>query len=151
MYSSRTIIGLLELLFKEPPCTERYARWCERTVNKIGEILFCFLLLDLIFFAAWQAAFITVRSSAIRPGTNKTVMEKLTNIVKGTMAHLVHVCNGKVIYQIRSGVHLYQLEIDSTEKEWETTYLTPSFKSITLMRWIRKGLEQNDGTFIKLK
>lgn len=78
-------------------------------------------------------------------------MEKLTSIVKGTTAHLVHVCNGKVIYQIRSGDHLYQLEIDSTEKEWETTYLTPSFKSITLMRWIRKGLEQNDGTFIKLK
>jgi hypothetical protein len=78
-------------------------------------------------------------------------MEKLTSIVKGTRAHLVHVCSGKVIYQIRSGDHLYQLEIDSTEKEWEATYLTPSFKSITLMRWIRKGLEQNDGTFIKLK
>jgi hypothetical protein len=78
-------------------------------------------------------------------------MEKLTRIVKGTTAHLVHVCNGKVIYQIPAGEHLYQLEIDSTEKEWETTYLTPSFKSITLMRWIRKGLEQQDGTFIKLK
>jgi len=78
-------------------------------------------------------------------------MEKLTNIVKGTMTQLVHVCNGKVIYQISSGNHLYQLEIDSTEQERETTYLTPSFKSITLMRWIRKGLEQNDGTFVKLK
>jgi hypothetical protein len=78
-------------------------------------------------------------------------MEKLTSIVKGTMAQLVHVCNGKVIYQIRAGAHIYQLEIDSTEKEWETTYLMPSFKSITLMRWIRKGLEQNDGSFIKLK
>ena len=79
------------------------------------------------------------------------MMEKLTNIVKGTMANLVHVCNGKVIYQIDTGEHLYQLEIDSTQQEWETTYLVPSFKSITLMRWIRKGLEQNDGTFIKLK
>ncbi len=78
-------------------------------------------------------------------------MEKLTNIVKGTMANLVHVCNGKVIYQIRSGIHLYQLEINSTEQEWESTYLIPSFKSITLMRWIRKGIESNDGTFIKLK
>ena len=67
------------------------------------------------------------------------------------MARLVHVCRGKVIYQIQSGMHLYQLEIDSNDKEWESTYLLPSFKSITLMRWIRKGLENNDGTFIQLK
>lgn len=78
-------------------------------------------------------------------------MEKLTNIVKGTMAHMVHVCNGKVIYQIENGEHLYQLEIDSNQKEWETTYLLPSFKAITLMRWIRSGMEKNDGTFIQLK
>lgn len=86
-----------------------------------------------------------------RIGIKQNEMEKLTNIVKGTMANLVHVCNGRVIYQISSGDHLYQLEINSNEKEWESTYLTPSFKSITLMRWIRKGLEQNDGTFIKLR
>ena len=67
------------------------------------------------------------------------------------MARLVHVCNGKVIYQIEAGNHLYQLEIDSTQQEWESTYLVPSFKAITLMRWIRKGMEANDGTFIKLK
>lgn len=78
-------------------------------------------------------------------------MEKLTNIVKGTMANMVHVCNGKVIYQISTGDHLYQLEIDSNQQEWEATYLLPSFKSITLMRWIRKGLENKDGTFIQLK
>jgi len=28
---------------KEPPCTERYARWCERTVGKI----ITYLLLDV--------------------------------------------------------------------------------------------------------
>jgi hypothetical protein len=78
-------------------------------------------------------------------------MEKLTSIVKGTMANLVHVCNGKVIYQIQTSNHLYQLEVDSTQQEWEYTYLAPSYKAITLMRWIRKGLESNDGTFIKLK
>ena len=78
-------------------------------------------------------------------------MEKLTNIVKGTMANMVHVCNGKVIYQIQNGSHLYQLEVDSTQQEWESIYLLPSFKAITLMRWIRKGIENNDGTFIKLK
>ena len=78
-------------------------------------------------------------------------MERLTTIVKGTMANMVHVCGGKVIYQIDTRNHLYQLEIDSNQQEWETTYLTPSFKSITLMRWIRKGIESKDGTFIKLK
>ena len=78
-------------------------------------------------------------------------MEKITSIVKGTRANLVHVCNGKVIYHIQTSEHLYQLELDSTQQEWECTYLVPSFKSITLMRWIRKGLENNDGSFIKLK
>lgn len=75
----------------------------------------------------------------------------MTSIVKGTMANMVHVCNGKVVYQISTTHHLYQLEIDSTEAEWGSTYLLPSFKAIKLMRWIRKGLENNDGTFIKLK
>jgi hypothetical protein len=84
-------------------------------------------------------------------GSKLYVMEKLKNIVKGTTANMVHVCNGKVIYQIQTGEHLYQLEVDSTQEEWETTYLLPSFKSITLMRWIRQGLENQDGTFIKLK
>ena len=78
-------------------------------------------------------------------------MEKLTSIVRGTMANMVHVCNGKVIYQIDTGTHLSQLEVNSNEKEWETTYLIPSFKAITLMRWIRQGIEMNDGTFIKLR
>ena len=78
-------------------------------------------------------------------------MEKITSIVKGTMANMVHVCNGKVIYHIETGNHLYQLEVDSTLQEWETTYLLPSFKAITLMRWIRMGLENKDGTFIKLR
>ena len=78
-------------------------------------------------------------------------METLTAIVKGTTAQLVHVCNGKVFYQIDTGNHLYQLEVDSTDREWETTYLMPSFKSITLMRWIRRGIEQGDGTFITLR
>jgi len=78
-------------------------------------------------------------------------MENLKQIVKGTHARLMHVCSGKVVYQIETANHLYQLEIDSTEKEWEFTYLTPEFKSITLMRWIRKGIESGDGSFICLR
>jgi hypothetical protein len=78
-------------------------------------------------------------------------MENLKEIVKGTQARLTHICNGKAIYQIETANHLYQLEIDSTAEEWETTYLIPEFKSITLMRWIRKGMEAQDGSFIRLK
>ena len=105
----------------------------------------------MVFFAAWQAAFYNHPDHCHWTGTTESIMEKLTNIVKGTTANLVHVCNGKAIYQIQTPGHLYQLELDSTDKEWETTYLVPSFKSITLMRWIRKGIEAGDGTFIKLK
>jgi hypothetical protein len=108
-----------------------------------------------LFFCSFlqygRLPFIIAGSAAIGLALKKIVMEKLTTIVKGTMAYLVHVCNGKVIYRIQTENHLYQLEVDSTQKEWETTYLEPSFKSITLMRWIRKGMENNDGTFIKLK
>ncbi len=78
-------------------------------------------------------------------------METLKQIVKGTTARLTHVCNGRVIYQIQTAQHLYQLEIDSTRQEWETTYLLPEFKSITLMRWIRMGMEAGDESFIRLK
>lgn len=78
-------------------------------------------------------------------------MESLIHIVKGTTAHLVHVCKGKVVYQIKTQSHLYQLEINSMEEEWETTYLLPEFKSITLMRWIRQGLKSEDGSFIRLR
>lgn len=78
-------------------------------------------------------------------------MENLINIVKGTTAQLVHVCSGKVVYQIKTNNHLYQLEIDSREQEWETTYLTAEFKSITLMRWIRQGINSGDGSFIQLR
>lgn len=77
-------------------------------------------------------------------------MESLKEIVRGTTAKLSHICDGKVFYQIQTGKHLYQLEINSVEKEWETTYLFPEFKTITLMRWIRKGVESGDGSFIQL-
>jgi len=78
-------------------------------------------------------------------------MEDILSIVKGTNAKLVHVCNGKVVYHIQTEKHLYQLELSSNDKEWETTYLLPEYKTITLMRWIRKGIEKNDDTFILIR
>lgn len=77
-------------------------------------------------------------------------METLKEIVRGTTARLSHVCNGRVIYQIQTTQHMYQLELDSTSDEWTNTYLLPEFKSISLMRWIRKGMESGDGSFILL-
>ena len=74
--------------------------------------------------------------------------ETLTSIVKGTKAKLTHVCYGKVYYIIETENHKYQLEINSMDDEFKTTYLEPEFKAITLMRWIRKGMA--DGTFILL-
>lgn len=76
-------------------------------------------------------------------------MESLKTIVKGTKAILSFVCAGKVFYQIETENHLYQLEINSIDRELETTYLEKEYKAITLMRWIRKGMENN--TFIQLK
>ncbi len=76
-------------------------------------------------------------------------MESLKTIVKGTKATLSYVCAGKVYYYIETENHLYQLEIDSMDDELKTTYLEKEYKAITLMRWIRKGME-ND-TLIQLK
>ena len=75
-------------------------------------------------------------------------MEDLKTIVKGTTAKLTHVCYGKVYYEIQTENHKYQLEINSMEDEFKTTYLEPEFKAITLMRWIRKGIK--DETFIMI-
>ena len=40
----------------EPPCTERYARWCERSV---GEII-VYLLLDFVLFSQLVLEFDTI-------------------------------------------------------------------------------------------
>lgn len=85
----------------------------------------------------------------------------LKEIVNETMAELSHVCEGKAVYiievQNKSNnpdidlyVTKYQLELDTTDDEWKSTFLYPQMKAITLMRWIRKGIEKNDGSFIKI-
>ena len=74
---------------------------------------------------------------------------ELKEIVKGTEAVLTFVCAGKVYYNIAVEDSLYQLEINSNDEEWETTYMYPTFKAITLMRWIREGIKNE--TFIQLK
>ncbi len=78
-------------------------------------------------------------------------MEKLVEIVNGTMAKLSHICNGKAYFQIETKEYLYQLEINLMNDEWKDVYVYSTYKAITLMRWIRKGIETNDGSFIMLK
>ena len=73
----------------------------------------------------------------------------LKEIVSGTIAKIQYVCNGIVYYNIEVEDSIYQLGIDSNEDEWKTTYLYPEFKAITLMRWIRKGMDTEK--FIQIK
>ena len=86
----------------------------------------------------------------------KYMTHTLKEIVKGTTAHLTHVCEGKVYYEIHIANSdfirddsVYQLEIDSNDEEWKNTYLWDTEKSIMFMRWIRKGMKNEK--FIQLK
>lgn len=73
----------------------------------------------------------------------------LTQIVKGTTAKMSHVVNGVVYYHIKVEDTYYELQIDTLdEKENKDIYFTPSFKAITLMRWIRKAMET--GKFVQI-
>jgi hypothetical protein len=83
--------------------------------------------------------------------TKMMIMENIKTIVNGTEATLSHVCNGKACFKIITAEHSYQLEIDLMNSEWKDVYVYPTYKAITLMRWIRKGIENNDGSFILLK
>ena len=78
-------------------------------------------------------------------------MESIKTIVNGTQASLSHVCNGKACFKIMTAEHSYQLEINLMDDEWKDVYVYPEYKAITLMRWIRKGIENNDDSFIELK
>ena len=78
-------------------------------------------------------------------------IEDIKTIVNGTQANLAHICNSKSCYIIMTAEHSYQLEIDLMDSEWKDIYVYPAYKTITLMRWIRKGIEKNDDSFIMMK
>ena len=77
-------------------------------------------------------------------------MEKLSEIIKHK-AILSHVCEGKVYFIIDTGASRYQLEIDSMDRDWKAVYIEKEYKAVTLMRWIRAGIEKGDDTFLKVK
>ena len=70
-------------------------------------------------------------------------------IIFNNWAELDYICEGKIYYTIKVGDSIYQLEIDSNADEWKTIYIQPSYKAITLMRWIRKGMK--NGKLIQTK
>lgn len=73
----------------------------------------------------------------------------LKDIIKGTTAKMSHVVNGVVFYHIKVEDTYYELQIDTLDStENKDVYFVPSFKSITLMRWIRKGME--NGKFVQI-
>lgn len=73
----------------------------------------------------------------------------IVEIVKGTNAHLNSIYNGILYYTIVVEDSTYQLEINSKDDEWKNVTIYPVFKTITLMRWIRQGIE--NGNFIQIK
>jgi len=74
----------------------------------------------------------------------------LKEIVKGTSANLSHIRGGIAYYIIVVKNSSYLLGINLNDDEWLTTDLYPAYKAITLMRWIKKGIDNNDNTFIQL-
>jgi len=91
----------------------------------------------------------TYFSGSVKPleKTNK-IDHTLTQIVKGD-AKISHICNGIIYYNIDVNGALYQLPIDCTDmNEWKDTYIQVEYKAVTLMRWIRKAINEN--TLIKL-
>jgi hypothetical protein len=111
----------------------------------------------LNWYTVWVYNLNKQRRSGKHAGSNPAIpakmtsMETLKQIVSGTLAKMSHVCNGKAYYTIDTAEHQYQLEIDCLDKEWKDVYVLPKYKAITLMRWIRKGIEKDNGTFMMLK
>ena len=75
----------------------------------------------------------------------------LKEIVKAPLATLYHICEGKAVYQIKLEDSIYFLTLDTMEDDWKSTFLMPEMRTIHLMRWIRRGIENNDDTFIQIK
>ena len=74
----------------------------------------------------------------------------VAQIVKGNVANIDHVHRARVFFSIYVEDTKYLLEIDTMEDDWKTTFIMPSMKAVTLMRWIRKGHEKQDSTLIQL-
>ena len=59
---------------KEPPYTERYVRWCGRSVDKI----IIYLLPDCTVLVVFVAAVVLIQTAGIMPGSERNLGETLT-------------------------------------------------------------------------
>ena len=66
----------------------------------------------------------------------------LKEIVLGNNAYLSYVAAGIAYYYIPVESYAYQFQIDTMSDENKTTHWEPSYKAITLMRWIRKAMDE---------
>ena len=77
-------------------------------------------------------------------------MITLKEAIKGTKSKFDHACTGILYYIDYVGDHEYQFQIDMNDKaDVGTADFEAEYKSITLMRYIRKAMEKNE--FIKIK
>lgn len=75
-------------------------------------------------------------------------MQTLTEIVKGKST-FSHAISGVLYYITESNDEKYLFSIDMNDKnDVGTTTFSNEYKTITLMRWVRRALE--NGTLIKL-
>lgn len=73
----------------------------------------------------------------------------LIEIVKDNTAKISYICNGVIYFTVDVSGTSYQFPIDGNDtSEWRDIYIYPEYKAITLMRWIRKAIENE--TLIQL-
>lgn len=77
-------------------------------------------------------------------------MLTIKEAVKGTVSKFNYACAGVLYYIDYVGDDQYQFSIDMNNKDdVGTSNFEATYKSITLMRYIRKAIEK--GEFIKIK
>jgi len=75
---------------------------------------------------------------------------KVIDVVKNdNMAHFSHYCGGNLYYTLKYENEKYMFNISTDPKEVGSAVFSDQMKAITLMRWIRTCMENEE--FIKIK
>lgn len=76
-------------------------------------------------------------------------MITLTQAVKGTTAKFSHAIAGVLYYKLYTDDGVYQFSIDMNDKDdVGTTTFNAEYNGITLMRYVRKSMQNN--SFVKV-
>ena len=77
-------------------------------------------------------------------------MLSIKEIVKDTVSIFSYACAGVLYYTVTVGEDTYQFPVDMNDRDdVGTTAFVAEYKTITLMRYVRKALESGD--FIKIR